>query len=197
VDTIPVNGTWFQLIDKNGSTVFNTGPNGIQKLDKVISLAEQNKLFVLLSLTNNWNPQPLLDNITVPTGTPIRRDVTPGTNSSRPRNFLSNDYGAFWISQLTVALLSSVGGMDVYVRQLGMNLTHDQFFTNQTLINAFKNYITQVVSRYVNNTSVFSWEIANDPRYCCTLTYLVISHYCNVPDATLHSQQPRHVRPRL
>jgi len=57
------------------------------------------------------------------------------------------------------------GGMDVYVRQFGKNLTHDQFYSNQTILNAFLNYTDQIVTRYVNSTAVFSWELANDPRF--------------------------------
>jgi mannan endo-1,4-beta-mannosidase len=75
----------------NGTTVINEGPNGLQKLDTVVKLAEKHGLFVLLSLTNNWNPQPL-DNQAA--GISISsRDATPGTNKVLPRNTLSNDYG--------------------------------------------------------------------------------------------------------
>lgn len=97
VDTIPENGTWFQLI-QNGTLTINEGPNGLQKLDKVMELAKNHGLYVLLSLTNNWNPRPLTDNI--PVTDPLSalrlgaRDNTPGTNNTHPRGFLSNDYGA-------------------------------------------------------------------------------------------------------
>lgn len=47
--------------------------------------------------------------------------------------------------------------MDVYVRQLGDNLQHDQFFSNDTIINAFKNYTTAIVSRYKDNPFVMGW----------------------------------------
>ena len=90
VDTIPANGTWFQLI-ANGTTVINDGPNGLQKLDTVVKLAEKHGLFVVFSLTNNWNPGP---NQTA--GISINaRDNTPGTNKVPPRNALSNDYGQY------------------------------------------------------------------------------------------------------
>ena len=94
VDTIPVNGTWFQLI-ANGTTSVNLGPTGLQRLDKVVQFAEEAGVLLIMSLTNNWNPRPLLDNTTAePVDTLTRRDVTTGTNNSLPRNFLSNDYGA-------------------------------------------------------------------------------------------------------
>jgi len=70
VEEIPAAGTWFQLI-ANGKTQINDGPNGLQKLDTVLRLAEKHKIHILLSLTNNWNP---------------------GTNKTA-RNTLSNDYG--------------------------------------------------------------------------------------------------------
>ncbi|KAJ3514846.1 hypothetical protein NLJ89_g2126 [Agrocybe chaxingu] len=144
--SIPENGTWFQLIS-NGTLEINNGTNGLQKLDTVVRLAEKHGLFLLLSLTNNWNPRPLFENSTISIQA---RDVTPGTNNSLPRGTLSNDYG----------------GMDVYVRQLGTNTTkaHDDFFQDQTIIDAFLNYTTQVVSRYVESPAVFGWELANDPR---------------------------------
>ena len=88
-----MNGTWFQLI-ANGTTTINNGTNGLQKLDKVVQFAEDAGVVLILSLTNNWNPLPLLDNTTiVPVDGLRRRDVTVGTNNSLPRNFLSNDYG--------------------------------------------------------------------------------------------------------
>ena len=75
--------------------------------------------------------------------------------------------------------------MDVYVRELAPVKDHSQFYVNETLINAFKNYTTQVISRYVNKPNIFSWyvstkpslspltrifrEIANDPRCNSTL----------------------------
>lgn len=161
VTTIPENGTWFQLI-ANGTTTLNTGANGLQRLDTVIQLAEKHNIFVLLSLTNNWNPLPLLDNITDSlTPSITARDVTQGTNNSLPRNTLSNDYGnnatvyyigvCYWIWHL-------LGGMDAYVREFGNgNKSHDQFYTSPAVQTQFMNYVTNIVNRYVNNTSVFSW----------------------------------------
>lgn len=74
VRTIPEEGTWFQLIAADGTTQINTGPNGLQKLDTIFRFAKKHKIYILLTLTNNWNPQP------------------DGT-ASPVRNTLSNDYG--------------------------------------------------------------------------------------------------------
>lgn len=126
---------FFQLLNPNGTATVNTGPNGLQRLDKVLETADAFGMKVQLTLTNNWNPE---------------REA----NSTLPPGFLSNDYG----------------GMDAYVRShIPVNGTHDQFFTNQTLINAFQNYLDVVIPRYANSSAVFSWEIANDPRCNSTI----------------------------
>ncbi|KAJ7223335.1 glycoside hydrolase family 5 protein, partial [Mycena pura] len=145
----PRNGTWFQLV-ANGNTSINLNETtGIPKLDRIVSMAEQHGIYLLLSLTNNWNPLPLEN--TTPnsrisaSSTLSRRDIL--TNNSLPRNTLSNDYG----------------GMDAYVRAFGAK-SHDAFYTNETIIVAFENYINHIVSRYVNSTAVLGWEIGNDPR---------------------------------
>jgi mannan endo-1,4-beta-mannosidase len=57
------------------------------------------------------------------------------------------------------------GGMDAYVREFGQNKLHDEFYTNNTIISIFQNYTTNVITRYINSPAIFSWEIANDPRY--------------------------------
>lgn len=155
VETVPVNGTWLQLI-QNGTVSVNDGPNGLQKLDTVIQLAEEQGLYVILSLTNNWDPVPL-------------------SNTTRPRNYLSNNYG----------------GMDTYVRQFGQQ-THDQFYTNPSILTSFLNYTTQVVSRYVNSPSVFSYELANDAR--CNST-LPASATCTTETITTwHATVAAHIR---
>jgi hypothetical protein len=92
VTEIPQKGIWFQLIS-NGTTMINDGPNGLQRLDKVVELAEKHGIYLLLSLTNNWNPLPGINNINTTMPEVSRRDVTPGTDNSLNRNFLSNDYG--------------------------------------------------------------------------------------------------------
>ncbi|KAF9227932.1 glycoside hydrolase [Gyrodon lividus] len=175
VDTIPVNGTWFQLV-QNGTASINDGPNGLQKLDTVIQMAEQHGLYIILSLTNNWYPLPLLNStVEAINSTIFTRDVTFGTNNSLPRNYLSNDYG----------------GMDLYVRQFGLE-THDQFYTHPSILNSFTNFTTQVVSRYVNSPAIFSWELANDAR--CNST-IAASENCTTETVTQwHATVAAHVR---
>ncbi|RDB21378.1 Mannan endo-1,4-beta-mannosidase A [Hypsizygus marmoreus] len=173
VETIPENGTWFQLIS-NGTLTINDGPNGLQKLDKVVELAKKHGLYVLLSLTNNWSPIPGID---VPAGfSPLEIKQLQAENRTSPRNSLSNDYG----------------GMDVYVRNFGDIHEHDQFYINQTIVDAFKNYTSQIVSRYVNQSNVFGWELANDPRCNSTLPATPI---CQTTTVTQwHSDVAQHVK---
>ncbi|KAG5652740.1 hypothetical protein H0H81_003881 [Sphagnurus paluster] len=143
VDSIPESGTWFQLIS-NGTLTINDGPNGIQKLDKVIELAQKHGIYVLLSLTNNWSPIVGIDQPLPARFTP-RQNVA---NTTLPRNALSNSYG----------------GMDTYIRNFGGAQEHDQFYVNQTIIDAFKNYTSYIAARYASHPNVFGWELANDPQ---------------------------------
>ncbi|KAI0306582.1 glycoside hydrolase [Multifurca ochricompacta] len=158
VTTIPEAGSWLQLI-ANGTATINTGPNGLQRLDKLVELAAQQNIHVILSLTNNWNPTADLS----ASHSPVRRnEVSP---TPFPRNFLSNDYG----------------GMDAYVREFSDTKAHDEFYTDQTIRKFFEQYIQAVVSRFVNNPRVLAWELANDPR--CNST-LPSSESCNTNTIT-------------
>jgi len=159
VEQIPENGTWFQLI-QNGTLTINNGTNGLQKLDKVLELAQKHGLYVLLSLTNNWNPHPSdVINVTDPLTVFGKRDTILGFNGTRPRNTLSNDYGTVVILGKYRIFLYFKGGMDAYVRNFGGPREHDQFFTNETLIDAFKNYTAQIVLRYRDHPNVLSWYV--------------------------------------
>ncbi|KAJ3811260.1 glycoside hydrolase [Lentinula lateritia] len=57
------------------------------------------------------------------------------------------------------------GGMDVYVNQLlGQGQPHDYFYTNATVIAAYKTYVKTFVTRYLNEPGILAWELANEPR---------------------------------
>ncbi|KAH9001278.1 glycoside hydrolase [Lactarius akahatsu] len=142
VTEIPEAGSWLQLI-ANGTTTINTGPNGLQRLDKIIELAAEHNIYVLFSLTNNWNP------VANEPPTPVRRH----NETPLPRNFLSNDYG----------------GMDAYVREFTETKTHDEFYTNQSVRKFFEQYLQAVISRFADNPRLLAWELANDPRCSSSL----------------------------
>jgi len=69
--------------------------------------------------------------------------------------------------KLIVALTnnwSDYGGMDVYVKQILGSGNHDLFYTDASVIQAFKNYIAVWVARYKNEPTILAWELANEPR---------------------------------
>ncbi|KAH9048105.1 glycoside hydrolase [Lactarius hengduanensis] len=154
VTEIPEAGSWLQLI-ANGTTTINTGPNGLQRLDKIIELAAEHNIYVLFSLTNNWNP------VANEPPTPVRRH----NETPLPRNFLSNDYG----------------GMDAYVREFTETKTHDEFYTDQSVRKFFEQYLQAVISRFADNPRLLAWELANDPR--CSSS-LVSSSSCTTQTIT-------------
>jgi len=126
-------------------------------LDQVVATANKYGLKLVLTLTNNWNP----DRQEPATSFRPRWQH----NETLPRGYLSNDYG----------------GMDRYNRAFESNPSHDDFYTNPVIINAFKNYISHVVTRYVNNSAILAWELGNDPRCFSTLSQ---SSSCNTTTIT-------------
>ncbi|KZP23067.1 glycoside hydrolase family 5 protein [Athelia psychrophila] len=143
VTEVPTSGIWFQLI-ADGTTRINNGTDGLARLDKVVEVAQAHGIYLIFSLTNNWNPLP-------GDATVSRRDSI--TGNTLPRNYLSNDFG----------------GMDAYVREFGTTKSHGEFYTDSSIVNTFNSYITTVVSRYVDCPAVLAWEIGNDPRCISSL----------------------------
>ncbi|KAI0030946.1 mannanase [Vararia minispora EC-137] len=106
--------------------------------------------------------------------------------------------------RLIVALTnnwSDYGGMDVYLTQLlGSSHNHDAFYTDATVIAAYKNYIKQFVGRYVNEPGILAWELANEPRCsgspgtssgnCTTAT---ITNWASNISAYIKSIDPNHL----
>ncbi|KAJ7292191.1 glycoside hydrolase [Mycena rebaudengoi] len=78
---------------------------------------------------------------------------------------------------------SDYGGMDVYTAQiLGSGQFHDLFYTNPTVIAAFKTYVQAVVTRYANEPTIMAWELANEPR--CGGSNTAASPTCNTTTIT-------------
>ena len=71
--------------------------------------------------------------------------------------------------------------MDLYVRNFHPGGTHDLFYTDTTIISAFKNYVGTVVKRYANNPTVLGWELGNDLRCSSTVH---ASSSCNTQTIT-------------
>ena len=71
--------------------------------------------------------------------------------------------------------------MDLYVKNFHPGGTHDLFYTDPTIIKAFKDYLAHVVPRYANNPAVLGWELGNDLRCSSTLP---ASKTCNTHTIT-------------
>ncbi|KAG8842584.1 hypothetical protein FRB96_005251 [Tulasnella sp. 330] len=76
-------------------------------------------------------------------------------NSSKPSGFYSNSFG----------------GIDTYVQQIRPGASHDTFYTDPTIIAAYKamyplyqKYLSFVIPAFKSHPALFSWELANDPR---------------------------------
>ncbi|KAK1991024.1 cellulase [Colletotrichum falcatum] len=68
--------------------------------------------------------------------------------------------------KLVVALTNNwadYGGMDVYTVNLGGKY-HDDFYHVPAIKDAFKRYVTALVSRHRDSPAVMAWELANEPR---------------------------------
>ena len=160
---------------QNGQATINEGADGLQRLDQVVAAATKYNVKLLLTLTNNWNPERPM-----PSSSWGRRD-----NSGFPRGTFANDYGQYqwrWTQPCKRSVSHPlIGGMDLYVRNFHSGGTHDDFYTDKTIINAFKNYISHVVSRYANNPTVLGWELGNDLRCSSTLP---ASSSCNTATIT-------------
>ncbi|KAG8997923.1 hypothetical protein FRB94_007355 [Tulasnella sp. JGI-2019a] len=105
--------------------------------------------------------------------------------------------------KLIVALTnnwSDYGGMDVYVSQLLGSTSHDLFYSNPTVIAAFKNYIKEFITPYINEPTILAWELANEPR-CAgstgvtsgTCTSTTISTWVSTISAYIKSLDSNHL----
>lgn len=78
------------------------------------------------------------------------------------------------------------------MREFSEQKKHDDFYTNETILNIFKNYTTQIVTRYKDSPAVLTWELANDPR-CNSSISSTLS--CNTNTVTTwHDNVATHIR---
>ena len=55
------------------------------------------------------------------------------------------------------------GGQIDYVNNLlGNGQSQAEFYTNPTVVNAFKSYVSEIVTRYKDSPAIFAWELANE-----------------------------------
>ena len=73
------------------------------------------------------------------------------------------------------------GGMAAYMKFFGGNDNKD-WYGNAKIQAQYQTYIKSVVSRYVNSTAVFAWQLANEPR--CKGCNPVSAPNSNLPQPT-------------
>ena len=81
----------------------------------------------------------------------------------------------------SLMIILYIGGIDLYDREFESKPTHDDFYTKPEIINAFKNYISHVVPRYLKDPTILGWELGNDLRCSSTLK---ASSSCNTTTIT-------------
>ena len=73
-----------------------------------------------------------------------------------------------------------------YVRNLLGNATSQmEFYTDPTVINAFKNYTSEIVTRYKDSPAIFAWELANEVRLPLQSSFLTKMTVGSVPRSRL------------
>ncbi|CAG7854116.1 Mannan endo-1,4-beta-mannosidase A; AltName: Full=Endo-beta-1,4-mannanase A; Flags: Precursor [Serendipita indica DSM 11827] len=85
------------------------------------------------------------------------------------------------------------GGMDRYITQIvGSGQPHSLFYTNTAIKTAFKNYVNVFVTRYKNEPTIFSWELANEPR-CNGCNVSVVTEWAKEMSAYIKSIDSNHM----
>lgn len=88
---------------------------------------------------------------------------------------------------------SDYGGMDRYITQIvGSGQPHSLFYTNDAIKTAFKNYVKTFVTRYVNEPTIFSWELGNEPR-CNGCAVSVLTSWAQEMSAYIKSIDSNHM----
>ncbi|KAG9046154.1 hypothetical protein FS837_004949 [Tulasnella sp. UAMH 9824] len=167
---VSTSGPRFKL---NGSTYTVVGSNAYWLAQFPATQADLDQAFADIAATGattvrTWG----FNEVTSPSGTyyQIWNGATPTIN-----------YGADGLAKfdkvvasakahglkLIVALTNNwgdYGGSDVYVKQILGSSNHDLFYTDASVIQAFKNYIAVWVNRYKNDPTILAWELGNEPR---------------------------------
>ncbi|KAJ8696117.1 hypothetical protein PTI98_006010 [Pleurotus ostreatus] len=133
-------GPYYQLWT-DGVPTINTGPTGLENFGNT-------------QASELWAPAkhpvlPLTDNVVALAKANGLRLIVP----------LENDFVR--LREPDLSNRSDYGGMDVYVQQLTDSTDHDLFYTDATVIAAYKNYIHAFVSRYVNEPTILAWELVS------------------------------------
>lgn len=82
------------------------------------------------------------------------------------------------------------GGMAVYANYYGVSKT--AWYTDSNCQTQYKKYISAVVSRYKSSTSIFAWELANEPR-CPGCATSVITNWATTISAYIKGLDSLHM----
>ena len=85
---------------------------------------------------------------------------------------------------------SAYGGMAAYLDYYGGS-TND-WYTSPTIQTQYQTYINAVVSRYLDNPTIFAWELANEVR-CSGCDTSVIYNWASSTSAYIKSIDPKHM----
>ncbi len=85
---------------------------------------------------------------------------------------------------------NDLGGINTYSNVYGG--THNDFYTNIAAQTAYKNYIKFIVNRYKASTTIFSWELMNEPR-CSGCASSIITKWASDTSAYIKSLDPKHL----
>ncbi|KAL5333076.1 glycoside hydrolase superfamily [Aspergillus crustosus] len=83
------------------------------------------------------------------------------------------------------------GGINAYVQAYGGSSNAD-FYASEEMQAAYREYISAVVSRYVDSPAVFAWELANEPR-CQGCETSVLHEWIENTSAYIKELDSRHL----
>jgi len=104
--------------------------------------------------------------------------IQPSPGTYDESGLLKLDYAIAKAGELGIKLVlplvnnwDDFGGMNQYVQWFNAN-SHDQFYTNASIKQAYKNYVSHILNRvntitgvaYKNDPTIMTWELANEPR---------------------------------
>ncbi|KAG6843996.1 hypothetical protein H0H87_010887 [Tephrocybe sp. NHM501043] len=165
--TVCLRAVWWHRLDwKHNANSYWVGLNGY-------STTDMNKAFADIAASGGTTVRTWgFNEVTTASGNYYQlwsgSTATVNTGASGLQNF-DNVVAAAKANgiRLIVALTNNwadYGGLDVYVKQILNSGNHDLFYTDATVIAAYKNYIKTFVSRYANEPTILAWELANEPR---------------------------------
>ena len=151
--------TWgfFDNSDSTNPAVIQYLPNrfnesGLQALDLVISKAKKYSIYLVIPLVNNWEAY--------------------GGMNQYVRWYANNFPKKNIASEKVVQKIIKGEEGRIYHHIVEGSYTHDDFYSNPTIIQWYKNYISNLLERvntftnikYKDEPNILAWEVANEPR---------------------------------